>query len=115
MGDFADQFFWVFFAAFLAYFAYSVFTKHGKGRMFGGEIVKTLEPQIAKTKGMVTTKIKVHVIKPSERLHERDIGIEFSHSAIMGWSMTPITLTAAEALQLKSLIEEGLSERWRGT
>jgi hypothetical protein len=83
--------------------------------MFGGEIVKTLEPQIEKTKGVVTTKIKVHVIKPSERPQERDVGIELSHSAIMGWSMTPITLTAAEALQLKVLIEEAVLGKWRGT
>jgi len=58
---------------------------------------------------MMKTSIKVHLIKPRNRPNERDIGIELSHSAILGWSMTPITLTAQEAAQLKELIDAALS------
>ncbi len=77
--------------------------------MFGGEIVETLLPTISKRRGMMRTNIKVHLIKPSDRPNERDIGIELSHSAILAWSLMPITLTAQEAAQLKDLIEAALS------
>lgn len=66
-----DTFFWVFFVAIVAYVAYSLFTKRGKGRMFGGEIIKTLLPTISKRRGMMRTNIKVHLIKPSDRPNER--------------------------------------------
>jgi len=104
-----DYFFWVFFVGIAAYIVYSLFTKRGKGRMFGGEIVETLLPTISKRRGMVRTNIKVHLIKPSDRPNERDIGIEFSRSAVLAWNMTPITLTAQEASQLRELIDTGLS------
>jgi hypothetical protein len=106
---FFDNYFWIFFVGIAAYIAYSVFTKRGKGRMFGGEILKTLLPTISKKRGMMTTKIKVHLIKPADRPNERDVGIEMSHSAILAWQMTPITLTSQEASQLKELIETALS------
>ena len=104
-----DNWFWVFFVAFAAYIAYSLFTKRGKGRMFGGEIIETLQPTISKKRGMMRTNIKVHLVKPRDRPNERDVGIEMSHSAMLAWSMTPITLTAREAAQLKELIDAALS------
>jgi hypothetical protein len=106
-----DNYFWVFFVAIAAYIAYSLFTKRGKGRMFGGEIVETLLPTISKRRGMMRTNIKVHLIKPSDRPNERDIGIEVSHSAVLAWSMTPIILTAQEAAQLKELVDAALSSQ----
>ena len=111
MDDFLERFIWIFLVAFLAaYFAYSVFTKRGKGRLFGGEIIKTFEPMIEKRNGLTTTKIKVYLIKPHKRPQKIDIGIELSNSAMLAWSMTPITLTPAEALQFKGLIERGILE-----
>jgi hypothetical protein len=109
LNAFFDNYFWVLIVAFAAYFAYSVFTKRGKGRMFGGEIVRTLLPTISKRRGMVRTNIKVHLVKPAHRPNERDVGIELSHSAVLAWNMTPITLTAQEASQLRELIDTALS------
>jgi hypothetical protein len=109
LNAFFDNYFWVLIVAFAAYFAYSVFTKRGKGRMFGGEIVRTLLPTISKRRGMVRTNIKVHLAKPADRPNERDVGIELSHSAVLAWNMTPITLTAQEASQLRELIDTALS------
>lgn len=108
MDAFFDNFFWVFLVGIVAYIAYSVFTKRGKGRMFGGEIIKTLPPTISKRRGMVRTHIKVHLIKPSDRPNERDVGIELCHFAVLAWNMTPIILTAQEALQLNELIDAAL-------
>jgi hypothetical protein len=106
-----DNWFWVFFVALAAYIAYSLFTKRGKGRMFGGEIIETLQPTISKRRAMMRTNIKVHLVKPKGRPNERDVGIELSHSAALAWSMTPIILTAQEAAQLRELIDAALSSQ----
>ncbi|NIQ16599.1 MAG: hypothetical protein GTO02_20095, partial [Candidatus Dadabacteria bacterium] len=99
-----DNLIYFIFIAFFGYFIYTIFTKSGKGKMFGGEIVKTLDRHIEKRDGIQTIKIKIHVIKPKDRPHERDIGIELTQSAKLSWNMIPIKLNSSEAKDLSLMI-----------
>ena len=57
----------LFFFGFIAYFVFTVFTKKGKGRLFGGRIVKTIDKEIKQKKGISNSTIRVHVIEKKNR------------------------------------------------
>ena len=78
--------------------------------MFGGEILKTFDLSVNKDL-IGKTKIRIYLIKPTERPNDRDIGIEVTESSMFGFHVYPITLTAFEALELSSLIENTFTEK----
>ena len=78
---------------------------------FGGKIIKTLGQIIEKKHGMLTTKIKIHIIKPIGRPRERAIGIETIKNiqcVNLSWGEVPLILTSNEARKLNSMINEAL-------
>ena len=92
-----DNFFYLFFFGFIAFFLYSVFTKHGRGRMFGGKIVGTLNESIVQTSGINKTIMKIHLIE--KKSGEKHVGVDLTDNAKLAWSMRPLTFTQSEAKQ----------------
>jgi len=97
----------LFVVAFVAYFIFSVFTKKGKGRFFGGKILRTLDQEVKQKNGISNCTIRVHVIGKKET-KENTVGIELSQHAFLAWSMTPISLTKTEAGELISMLQEAV-------
>ncbi len=98
----------IFVVGFIAFFIYSVFSKSGKGRMFGGKIIESIDKSITSKKGMSKTKIKLHVIE--KKKGENCVGIELSQSAVLAWSMTPITLTKSDAKLMIDMLNEAIDK-----
>ena len=98
----------LFFFGFIAYFVFTVFTKKGKGRLFGGRIVKTIDKEIKQKKGISNSTIRVHVIEKKEQ-KDNAIGIELNFHAYLAWSMTPINLSKNDARDLISMLVEAVS------
>lgn len=103
-----DYFFYLIFAGIFAFALYSLFTKHGKGRMMGGTITETLPDEIVQKKGIVTTTIKVHVIDSNQS--EKLVGVDISESAKLGASFKPISLSKTDAQKLAHMLNDAASK-----
>jgi hypothetical protein len=103
-----DYFFYLVFAGIFVFVLYSLFTKHGKGRMLGGTITETLPDEIVQKKGMVTTTVRVHVVDSNQP--EKLVGVEISESAKLGASFKPISLSKSDALKLAGMLNEAASK-----
>lgn len=101
-----DNLLLIFFFGFVAFFIYSAFTKSGRGRMFGGKILKTSDDSIVQESGINKTTIKVHLIEKNHG--EKCVGVEIIDNAKLAWSMRPITFSKAEAQQLVSMLNEAI-------
>ena len=95
------------FFGFIALFLFIVFTKTGRGWMFGGKIVKTLDREIKQKDGIQSTTIRVHVVEKKKE-PVNSVAIELTESAKLAWSMKPITLNKEEASQLISMLQEAV-------
>ena len=74
--------------------------KGWKGAMFGAPTRKqTCEIELG-SRGMVKTKLKVHVLDPRDRGEGPHVGIEVIHSTFGSWQMSPISLTRTESQRL---------------
>lgn len=98
----------LFFVAFVGYFIFSVFTKKGKGRLFGGKVLRTLDKEIKQKSGISNSTIRVHVIGKKET-KEKSVGVEHNQHAFLAWSMTPISLTKTETRELISRLQEAVN------
>lgn len=97
----------LFFLAFVGYFLFSVFTKKGRGRFFGGKIRRTIETEIKQKNGISRSTIRAHVIdKKNEQ--EASVSIELNQHAFLAWSMMPINLSKTEAKTLISMLQEAV-------
>ena len=99
----------LFFVGFVGFFLYSVFTKKGKGRFFGGKILKTLDREIKQNKGIQKSTTRVHVIDKKREI-ENSVSIELNQHAYLAWSMMPINLSKAEARTLVSMLQEAIED-----
>lgn len=98
----------VVFVAFFAFVMYSMFSKKGKGIMMGGNIVDTANDQIVQSSGMLTTKIRAHVIQ--SKSGERHLGLEISENVKLGASMKSVKLSKQEAEKLIGMLNEVVSK-----
>ena len=96
------------FAGFFAFVLYSMFSKKGKGRMMGGDIVDTATNEIAQSSGMLSTKIRAHVIQPKSGA--KHVSLEISENAKLGASMKPVRLSKQEAQTLIGMLNEVVSK-----
>lgn len=108
METLMDNIFILVFAAFFVFVLYSMFSKRGKGMMLGGEIVDTATSEIDQSSGMLSTKIRAHVIR--SKTGNKHIGIEISENAKLGASMKPLKLTKREAEKLIGMLNEVVSK-----
>lgn len=103
-----DNLFYLFIFGFIAFFIYSVFTKSGRGRMFGGKIVDTLNDTIIQTSGINKTTIKIHLIEKQKG--EKCVGVELTDNAKLAWSMRSLTFSKDEAQQLVFMLNEAINK-----
>jgi hypothetical protein len=84
--------------------------KHGsfKGAMFGSAIERTVGEVSAARGTMVTTLLRVHVLR-GDVGSETTIGVEFVAKSFASYQMLPISLTNDEARTLIRLLESALS------
>jgi len=86
-------------------FIFVVFTKRGKGVLFDGKVLKTLDREIKQTNGRKKSRIRVHLIEKN-RDNTKAIGVELTEHAYLAWNMTPINLTMTDAKELISMLQE---------
>jgi hypothetical protein len=99
----------IFFVAFISFFLFTVFTKKGKGRMFGGEILETIPDEIRPNLKGVKTTIKMHVVRKKNEI-SNSIGIEITDKTFLSWNMRPLTLSKSEAQKLIMMLNEAINK-----
>ncbi len=104
-----DNLVWLFVIVFVGFFLFSIFTKKGKGMMFGGKILDMLSDTITQKDGLSKTTIRVHLIEKKKQ-REKFVGIELTDNAKLAWSMRPLTFSRAEAQQLVNMLNEAISK-----
>ena len=96
-----EHIFYVIFALVAARMLYKVIKHRGlRGAMFGAPLRKLVAEMELETRGMVKTKLKVHVLDPRDPSGGPHVGVEVIHSTIGSWEMKPISLTRDEAQKL---------------
>jgi hypothetical protein len=71
-----------------------------RGAMFGAPLRKLVSEIELETRGMVKTKLKVHILDPRDASAGPHVGVEVVHSTFGSWQMSPIALTRSEAQRL---------------
>ena len=100
--------FYIFFFGILAFIVYSVFTKGGKGFLFGGKIIETLNDSIIQKRGITKTTIKIHIIEKKQK--EKYVGIELTENAKLSWSMKPVTISKEDAQKLVNMLNDAINK-----
>ncbi len=95
-----------FFCIFI-YLTYSIITKGFRGALFGGKILKTIDDEIKNRKGIIHSKIKVHVIDKTREM-ENSISIELRQHMYLSGGIMPINLSRTDTLKLISMLEAAL-------
>jgi len=93
--------FFVVFGLFAASLLFKVI-KHGglRGAMFGAPVGRMISEMQLEKRGMVKTKLKIHLLDPREPAFGPHVGVEVIQSTFGSWEMKPITLSREEAQQL---------------
>ncbi len=94
------------FGLFVVWIVFIFFTKKGRNLMFGGAIIKTWDGITGKRK-LISTQVKVHAVDVTPTV--RVVGLEIRNASIGSYQMVPISLSAADALALASLLEEAVA------
>jgi len=99
--------FFAVFAAVIGFFVYRMF-RHGgfKAAMFGARIDRTVGEVSGEKQGPVGVALKVHILR--REATEKLVGIEFVAKSFASYQMMPITLSASQAQQLASLLNEAV-------
>jgi hypothetical protein len=93
--------FFIFFGVVAASMLFKSIKHRGwKGAMFGAPVVRQIGELELPRRGMVKTKLKLHVLDPSDAGEGPHVGVELIQSAIGSWEMKPVSLTRAEARRL---------------
>jgi len=100
-GSTAMMIFFVIFGGVAANMIYRVIKNRGfKGAMFGAPVSRQVAEMELSRRGMVKTKLRVHVLSPRDPGEGPHVGVEVIQSTIGSWEMKPIALTRVEAKQL---------------
>lgn len=99
--------FFAVFAAVIGFFAYRMI-RHGgfKAAMFGARIDRTIGEVSGEKQGPVGIALKVHILRRDAA--EKLVGVEFVAKSFASYQMMPITLSASQAQQLASLLNEAV-------
>jgi len=87
----------------LAWLVYVFFTKRGRGRLYGGEILEEYEG-ISSRRKIVSNSVKVYAVKSPT--NARRVGIDIRASTFGSYQMIPVSFTASEAKQLAEMLVE---------
>ena len=94
------------FIVFVAAFLFFVISKKGKGMMFGGEIIHTINGNPQGKRRIITTGVKVHVVQAAPMV--RFVGLEINQSGGLSWQMIPISLPISDARLLADMINQAI-------
>lgn len=104
-----EHLFFGLFAAFGVYAIYGVIKNKGfRGAMFGSPVLQTLGEVQGVKQGLVSVKLKIHVLE-GRGDPEKRIGLELVAKSFASWQMMPITLSRSEAKALHSLLQQAIS------
>jgi hypothetical protein len=96
-----EQIFFVVFGLFAVGSLFMVVKNRGlRGAMFGAPVGKLVSEMELEPRGMMKTKLKVHVLQPRDPSSGPHVGVEVIRSTFGSWQMNPISLTRAEAQKL---------------
>ena len=104
----SEYFLFLLFLGFSGYALWSMFSKSGRGRMLGGEIIDSAADEIVQKEGALTSTIRAHVIQTTS--NTKHVGLEISENAKLGASFRPMKLSKKEAETLVKMINEVLSK-----
>ncbi|WP_148289689.1 hypothetical protein [Ideonella sp. B508-1] len=108
MAWLTENLFWFFFLGIVGYFIFRMVRYGGfKSAMFGAKIEKTLGEVEGQRQALLSSRLKVHLLEggPSEKA----VGIELVAKGVASYQMMPITLSAAEAKRLVSLLQSAIA------
>jgi hypothetical protein len=71
-----------------------------RGAMFGAPVRRLVSELDLGRKGMIRTRLRLHVLDPSDPAEGPHVGVEVVLSTIGSWEMKPISLTRIEAQRL---------------
>jgi hypothetical protein len=112
------QFEYLFFAAvglITAGMLFKVIRNRGfRGAMFGAPLRRLVWELELETRGMVKTRLKIHVLEPRNASAGPHVGIEVVHSTFGSWQMSPIALTRVEAQKLADQLSAASRESASG-
>ncbi len=105
MGDYLP---FLFFGLIGAAFLYGRIRYGGfKASMFGARIRRTVGEIGVRKGALVRMKLKVHALEVPSTSEPR-VGLELTTSAVLSYSMTPISLSQDEARELCQLLSDAL-------
>lgn len=103
-----ENLFWVFFLGIIGYFIFRMARYGGfKAAMFGAKIEKTLGEVEGQRQTLMSLRLKVHLLEGSPS--EKTVGLELVAKSVASYQMMPITLSAAEAKKLVSLLQSAIA------
>lgn len=85
-----------------------------RGAMFGAPLRRLVSDMELEPRGMMKTKLKVHVLDPPDVSGGPHVGVEVIHSTLGSWEMKPISLTRAEAQRLAEQLMLAVKESETG-
>jgi hypothetical protein len=107
--------FFVVFGLVAASLVYKAIKNKGlRGAMFGAPLRRLVSEMELAPRGMVKTKLKVHVLDPRDASEGPHVGVELIHSTFGSWEMKPISLTRAEAQKLAEQLTLAAKESTTG-
>ena len=68
-----------------------------KGWLFGAPVGQQIGELELPRRGMIKTKLKVHILDPRDAGEGPHVGVEVIQSTIGSWEMKPLSLTRTEA------------------
>jgi hypothetical protein len=101
----------ILFAAFFGYVLWTLFSRKGRGKALGGEIVWSGPEKKVGGTSLSKEVVTVHLIRTSNPSDPFSIGVEYRATALMAASTTPIKLTTEQAGELARDIDKALEQR----
>jgi hypothetical protein len=71
-----------------------------RGAMFGAPVKRQVGMLELDRRGMVKTKLEVHVLEPREPTEGPHVGVSVIRSSVGSWQAQPVSLTRSEARRL---------------
>lgn len=93
----------------MAFVLWTIFSRKGRARQFGGEFVWSSEPYVVEEGRIGKQVLIVHRVQPSNPTEPPKVGLEYRATAAMAASMVPLSLTVEEARQLARDLEHAAS------
>lgn len=94
------------FIAFMAFIVWSVFSRKGRSRQFGGNFAWSSEPYVIDESSGGKQAVIVHRVQPFELTEPHKVGLELRFTSALAFSMTPLSLSAEQARRLAHDLEK---------